>query len=162
MPFSWCYYDSFRWFFFYTRLVRHWRPYFCVFFSADNTQILSIFLGFLSFAGVSATKVCRFETEVVFFCTRWLLCCRLGDIQEVDCEHGANWMIRRMGLELHHHNNIDLIAMTQKLRRIGFQTKPNQFFFSFWLQMKSKFYHALTHRRNDFVQNTFLMGGRKL
>lgn len=59
------------------------------------------------------------SAHILYLCGVWSSCCQafLGEcyrkIQEVDCEHGANWMIRGMGLELHHHNNACVIVMTQ-------------------------------------------------
>lgn len=62
--------------------------------------------------------VCRFLSFEVFFFSgsAFMPSTQSSEThRKPNCEHGANWMIRRIGLELYHHNNTTLIAMTQTL-----------------------------------------------
>lgn len=129
MPFSWCYYDSFRWFFLFACWlhVRHFCAFFC-FFWRIIYKFYRFFALFLSRLGrgfsdvpplALALRSSTASAHILYLCGVWSSCCQafLGEcyrkIQEVDCEHGANWMIRGMGLELHHHNDACVIVMTQ-------------------------------------------------
>lgn len=86
--------------------VRHLRPSFASFFSADNTQILSIFVWVFFFLFLSSFPLYfrSFSFRRSVFSG---ILVGVEETQEVACEHGANWMIRGMGLELHHHNNAE-------------------------------------------------------
>lgn len=135
MPFSWCYYDSFRWIFF-SRFLRHLKRY--IFFfgllilrsyggggGGSYTNFIDFhgFFFFLSFFfrlcvgcwfGVFAlfAKMKEDEPEQqkkTFAFSEWEMNPKKKTKRisngDGEYEYCANWMIRESGLELRHHDN---------------------------------------------------------